>query len=185
MKTCGAVLLGTILLGSATAEAQFIKPETLLTVADVSRITKVPGVKTVPQDPIKGASGDLNFADAKGELLLSLAMQQPASFQAAKRRRAPPSPASATRPTNTRKTPGGGLPPFILIFRQGPYGVMLTSFFEPGQSASRSAGSAQGTGAGHHRPASETEAEIRGGRGLVSIIPYERRHDWRGAPSPH
>ena len=84
MKMCGAVLLGTILLGGAMAEAQFIKPETLLTVADVSRITKIPGVKTVPQDPIKGASGDVNFADAKGELLLSLALQPPASFQSAK-----------------------------------------------------------------------------------------------------
>ena len=132
MKMWGAVLLGTILLGSATAEAQFIKPETLLTVADVSRITKVPGVKTVPQDPIKGASGDVNFADAKGELLLSLAMQQPASFQAAKKQSGAAVAGVGDEAYEYPKTPGGGLPPFMLIFRQGPYGVMLTSFFEQG-----------------------------------------------------
>ena len=132
MKLCGAVLLGTILLGGATAEAQFIKPETLLTVADVSRITKVPGVKTVPQDPTKGASGDVNFADAKGELLLSLALQPPSSFQAAKSQAGAAVTGVGDEAYEYPKAPGGGLPPFILIFRQGPYGVMLTSFFEQG-----------------------------------------------------
>lgn len=132
MKMRGAVLLGTILLGTATAEAQFIKPETLLTVADVSRITKVPGVKTVPQDPVKGASGDVNFADAKGELLLSLAMQQPSSFQSAKKQAGTAVAGVGDEAYEYPKTPGGGLPPFMLIFRQGPYGVLLTSFFEPG-----------------------------------------------------
>ena len=132
MKMCGAVLLVAILLGSATAEAQFIKPETLLTVADVTSITKVAGVKTVPQDPTTGASGDVNFADAKGALLLSRAMQQPSSFQAAKKQAGAAVAGVGDEAYEYPKEPGGGLAPFMLIFRQGPYGVMLTSFFEQG-----------------------------------------------------
>jgi hypothetical protein len=126
------VLLSITLLGSATAEAQFIKPEALLSVGDVARITKVPGVKTVPQDPAKGASGDVNFADAKGELLLSLAMQAPSSFQSAKKQAGAAVAGVGDEAYEYPKDPGGGLPPFMLIFRQGPYGVMLTSFFEAG-----------------------------------------------------
>jgi hypothetical protein len=129
---CGAVVLTAIVLAHSPAEAQFIKPETLLTVADVSRITKVAGVKTVPQDPIKGASGDVNFADAKGELLLSLSMQAPASFQAAKKQAGAAVAGVGDEAYEYPKEPGGGLPPFMLIFRHGPYGVMLTSFFEQG-----------------------------------------------------
>ena len=131
MRLCGVVLAGIILLGSTAAEAQFIKPEALLTVADVTSITKIP-VKTVPQDPIKGASGDVNFADTKGELLLSLAMQAPSSFQAAKRQAGDAVAGVGDEAYEYPKEPGGGLKPFMLIFRQGPYGVMLTSFFEKG-----------------------------------------------------
>ena len=132
MKTCGVVLLGITLLGTATAEAQFIKPETLLTVADVTRITKVPGVRTVPQDPTKGASGDVNFVDAKGEMLLTLTMQPPSMFQSAKKEAGAPVAGVGDEAYEYPKAPGGGLPPFMLIFRQGPYGVMLVSFFEAG-----------------------------------------------------
>jgi hypothetical protein len=89
-------------------------------------------VKTVPQDPVKGASGDVNFADAKGELVLSLAMQAPASFQAAKKQAGTAVAGVGDEAYEYPKDPGGGLAPFMLIFRQGPYGVMLTSFFEKG-----------------------------------------------------
>ena len=131
MKTCGMVLLGIMVLGSATASAQ-VKPEALLTVADVTRITKVAGVRTVPQDPVKGASGDVNFADAKGDLLLSLSLQHPTMFQAAKKNAAAPVAGVGEEAYEyPNAATAGGRAPFMLIFRKGQHGVMLTSFFEP------------------------------------------------------
>ena len=74
----------------------------------------------------------MNFADSKGALLLSLALQAPASFQAAKGQAGTAVTGVGDEAYEYPKAPGGGLPPFMLIFRQGPYGVMLTSFFEQG-----------------------------------------------------
>lgn len=130
MKTCGIVLLSMMVLGSVPATAQ-VKAEALLTATEVTRITKVAGVRTVPQDPIKGASGDVNFADAKGELLLSLYLQHPTMFQAAKKNAAAPVAGVGEEAYEypDAKT-AAGLAPYMLIFRKGLQGVMLTSFFD-------------------------------------------------------
>lgn len=48
----------------------------LLTVADVTKVTGVQGVKLVDKDPSKGAGGDLNFATADGKMLLLLVVTE-------------------------------------------------------------------------------------------------------------
>jgi hypothetical protein len=45
----------------------------LLTAADVSKVTGLPGVQLVPRNPSKGAGGDLNFALPNGKLILMVA----------------------------------------------------------------------------------------------------------------
>ncbi|HYD53256.1 MAG TPA: hypothetical protein VEA99_11535 [Gemmatimonadaceae bacterium] len=47
----------------------------LLTVSEVERISGVSGVQVVPKDPSKGAGGDVNYADANGELLAMMLVQ--------------------------------------------------------------------------------------------------------------
>lgn len=51
----------------------------LLTVADVTKVTGIQGVKLVDKDPSKGAGGDLNFATADGNMLLLLVVTEEAS----------------------------------------------------------------------------------------------------------
>jgi len=48
----------------------------LLTVADVTKITSIQGVKLVDKDPSKGAGGDLNFATPDGKMLLLLVVTE-------------------------------------------------------------------------------------------------------------
>jgi len=36
---------------------------------DITKITGIPGIKKIPRDPSKGASGDLNFTNAKGNVI--------------------------------------------------------------------------------------------------------------------
>jgi hypothetical protein len=130
MNTCGWILLGIMVLGVTPAPAQ-VKADALVTVADVTRITKISGVRSVPQDPTTGASGDVNFADAKGEMLLSLMLQHPAMFQAAKKNAAAPVAGVGDEAYEyPNAATAGGLAPYMLIFRKGPQGVMLTSFFD-------------------------------------------------------
>jgi hypothetical protein len=122
--------MGLLALGGGTASAQ-LEADALLTVADVMRITKVAGIRTVPQDPTKGASGDVNFADAKGELLLSLTLQRPAMFQMAKKNAAAPVAGVGEEAYEyPNAATAGGMAPFMLIFRKGAQAVMLTSFFD-------------------------------------------------------
>ncbi|MDP1809020.1 MAG: hypothetical protein Q8L35_05720 [Actinomycetota bacterium] len=51
----------------------------LLTVADVTKVTGIQGVKIVDKDPSKGAGGDLNFATPDGKMLLLLVVTEDAN----------------------------------------------------------------------------------------------------------
>lgn len=54
------------------------RADDLLKIADVEAATGLKGLKLVPKDPMKGAGGTLNFADADGKLVL-LVMIEPMS----------------------------------------------------------------------------------------------------------
>jgi len=63
----------TLFVMSASTVFSQTKPASgaqYLTVQDVEKITGLHGVKLVPADPLKGAGGDLNFANEDGKLIL-------------------------------------------------------------------------------------------------------------------
>jgi hypothetical protein len=72
-----AVLL---LLGPALAAAGAGAGDGRLSVADVEKVTGLKGIRLAPHDPSKGAGGDLNFADAGGQLVLMVVLEPGESY---------------------------------------------------------------------------------------------------------
>ncbi|MGO9642072.1 MAG: hypothetical protein ACLP1Y_12300 [Candidatus Acidiferrales bacterium] len=101
----------------------------LLSPADVSKVTGFPGVKFIPQDPSKGAGGDLNFALPDGKQIL-LANFQDAKFY---------NQSKAMKQYYGGEVQGVGDEAFIgkvmglelvLYFRKGTRSVALSSFID-------------------------------------------------------
>ncbi len=125
-RFCASVVM-TLVTVSVSAQPQLLR---LLSPLDVLEVTKVKGVKTVEKNPTTGASGDLNFADGEGELLLLMTVQPKAEFQLIKRTVAAPVAGvgeEAYQAPNAAAS--GGMPPFMLVFRKGDSAVTLTSMF--------------------------------------------------------
>ena len=84
-----ACALVAIALMSSSSGAQKLSSRALadkvLTLADVAEVTKVRGLRTVEKDLATVASGDLNIADASGEVLLMLTVSPASEFALLKR----------------------------------------------------------------------------------------------------
>ncbi|MFZ6756079.1 hypothetical protein ACO0K9_02575 [Undibacterium sp. Ji50W] len=52
----------------------------LLSVADIEKTTGLSGVQSVPKDPVKGAGGELNFANAEKKLVAIVMIQDASMF---------------------------------------------------------------------------------------------------------
>lgn len=55
-------------------------PATLLTPADVEQVSGLSGLSVVPYDPAVGAGGDVNIADASGQLVAMLVVEGPETW---------------------------------------------------------------------------------------------------------
>jgi hypothetical protein len=99
----------------------------LLTPADVSKVTGLPGVILVPRNPSKGAGGDLNFALPNGKMMLMVAFLDTDAYNQSK----------AQKSVYGGDVKGVGDDAFIgkvmgmesiLYFRKGARGAALSSF---------------------------------------------------------
>jgi hypothetical protein len=117
--------------GSAHAVAG-LDYATLLTPADVESVSGLTGLKTVPYDPKVGAGGNVNIAEADGQLVAMLIVQDAEYYDAWK---------SDGETFLSDYTPAVGDESFIgpdasvtpdsyiFAFRQGEYAVVLDTFF--------------------------------------------------------
>ena len=73
-----------LLLGCCLALAAFAQSpdDKYLTGADVDKAVGMKGVKLIPRGSVAGAGGDLNFADASGELILMVQFTDAKSYEA-------------------------------------------------------------------------------------------------------
>jgi hypothetical protein len=71
-KRLSLVLVAAIIfvLAAPGLRAQSTPYDKYLTSADIEKAVGMTGVKSVPREPRKGAGGHLNFANAKGDLIL-------------------------------------------------------------------------------------------------------------------
>ena len=101
-----------------------------LTSADIEKAVGMTGVKSVPREPRKGAGGHLNFANAKGDLILLASFLAAADFNSYKN--AP----------GMVKSPAQGLGdeafigpasdlPYMLVVRKGDKCLALSTFADP------------------------------------------------------
>ncbi|HEY8243113.1 MAG TPA: hypothetical protein VII68_06595 [Casimicrobiaceae bacterium] len=102
----------------------------VLTLGDVAEVTKVRGLRTVEKDPRTVASGDLNIADASGEVLLMLTVSPASEFALLKRTAAARVEGVGDEAYEApNKQAAGGMAPYMLILRKGDFTAMLVSTF--------------------------------------------------------
>lgn len=108
----------------------------LLSPAEVSKISGIAGIKSVPKDPAKAAGGDLNFAKPDGTLVLMVTFQTVDPKDLAKNSKTKSFKDVYVGPV----TPGVGDASFespvtgertILTFLKGNHWVTLGSFLNP------------------------------------------------------
>lgn len=101
----------------------------LLTPADVSKVSGLSGVKSIPRDPSKGAGGDLNFALPDGKQILLVTFMDTKAYAQSK----------AMQGVYGGEVQGVGDEAFvgkvlgmesILYFRKGTHCVALSSFID-------------------------------------------------------
>lgn len=123
---CAALV---VLLMAAPTAAQ-VNAERVLTALDVALITKEKGIHTVEKNLNTGASGDVNYADGQGELVLMMTVQPKAEFDLIKRTVAAPVAGVGDEAYQApNAAAAGGMPPYMLVFRKGAYAVTLISSF--------------------------------------------------------
>jgi hypothetical protein len=134
MRLQSACALVVITVMSSSIAAQKFSAQALadkvLTLIDVTQVTKVKGLRTVEKDLRTVASGDLNIADASGEVLLMLTVSPASEFALMKRTAAARVEGVGDEAYEApNKEAAGGMAPFMLFFRTGPYAAMLVSTF--------------------------------------------------------
>ena len=67
-------------LDTTTTPAATPDPAELLTPVDVERVSGLSGLTVVPYDPATGAGGDVNIADASGQLVAMLVIEGPETW---------------------------------------------------------------------------------------------------------
>jgi len=108
-----------------------------LTTADIEKATGLTGVKLVPREPRKGAGGHLNFANAKGDLILLASFLSAADFNSYKN--APGMVKSQVQGLGDEAFigPASDLP-YMLVVRKADKCLALSTFADPQQpSANR------------------------------------------------
>lgn len=119
------------IVGGGSSSAGKTAPDysKLVTPADVEKVTGFKGIKIVPADPTNGAGGDLNFAQANGELVMMANFGDKAWFEANKKTPNYRGPVSGIGDAAFNgPTAQMGTKIFQLGFVKGDTGVLLTSF---------------------------------------------------------
>jgi hypothetical protein len=101
--------------------------EKYLTGPDVEKVTGMKGVKLTPRGSAAGAGGDLNFADASGELILMVQFTDTKNFGGFKNKYAK----GAVSGVGDQAIQGAampGMPDNLLAFTKGTRCVVLTAF---------------------------------------------------------
>jgi hypothetical protein len=131
LLTCVLVAMAVM---SSSLGAQKLSTRALadkvLTLGEVAEVTKVRGLRTVEKDLRTVASGDLNIADASGEVLLMLTVSPASEFALLKRTAAARVEGVGDEAYEApNKEAAGGMAPYMLILRKGAYSAMLVSTF--------------------------------------------------------
>lgn len=101
--------------------------EKYLTAADVEKVTGIKGVNLIPRGSVAGAGGDLNFADASGELILMVQFTDAKNYESFKNKY----PKGAVSGVGNQAVQGAlmpGMPDNLLVFIKGAHCVALTAF---------------------------------------------------------
>jgi hypothetical protein len=124
IPTGGIILLAAALAASLFAQNPY---EKYVTSADFEKTVGMKGVKLIPRMSQSGAGGDLNFANASGELILMIQFTNIKNFEGYKKMYAKGSVAGV----GDQALQGAVIPGFpdgILVFTKGNECVALTSF---------------------------------------------------------
>jgi len=112
--------------------------EDLLTPADVEGVSGLTGLQVVPYDPAIGAGGDINIADASGQLVAMLVEEGPETWEAwltdgftVGESYSPPVGDESFIGPN----PDVSATPYIFGFRKGDTAIVLDTYFADGTSA--------------------------------------------------
>ena len=107
----------------------------LLTIADIEKVTGLPGVKLVPRNPKIGAGGDLNFATADDNLLVMLVVADMDIFNQWKTGKNYVYKQLTNIGDEAYSAPGGGVQ-YIVFFKSGNEVASISSFqnFETGEA---------------------------------------------------
>jgi hypothetical protein len=99
----------------------------LLTIADIEKVTGLPGVKLVPRNPKIGAGGDLNFATADDNLLVMLVVADMDIFNQWKTGKNYVYKQLTNIGDEAYSAPGGGVQ-YIVFFKSGNEVASISSF---------------------------------------------------------
>lgn len=101
--------------------------EKYLTGADIEKVTGMKGVKLIPRGSAAGAAGDLNFADASGELVLMVQLADAKNYDGIQKKY-PKGAVSGVGDQATRGAMMPGMSDNLLAFTKGGHCVILTAF---------------------------------------------------------
>jgi hypothetical protein len=126
----GKLISGTIALFLLTALAISIPAQSdrylkYLGTADVEKATDLKGIRIVPNGP--DADGDLNFARADGQLILSASFYASSAYAEARSSETGFKSAVKGVGEDAFMGPADGPPLYILAFRKGIYAVVLNT----------------------------------------------------------
>jgi hypothetical protein len=115
----------------SAGDATTLAVGSLLTAADVEKISGLKGIRIVPYDPSKGAGGDINLATSEGKLVVMGNFGDGARFDSEK-----------VTPNYRKAIPGLGdaafvgpskdiMPTLYIVgFKKGDHTALLTTFFK-------------------------------------------------------
>jgi hypothetical protein len=123
------VLRICVCLGCCLAFTAFAQnpTEKYLTGTDIDKVTGMKGVKLIPRMSVAGAGGDLNFADASGELILMVQITDAKNYDGFKKKYAK----GAVSGVGDQAFQGAilpGMPDNVLAFTKGSRCFVLTAF---------------------------------------------------------
>jgi hypothetical protein len=110
------------------ASAQNMEARELLTVEDVEGVTGIQDLKLVPKNPVKGAGGDLNFAQQDEELILMVNIQDRSMYETWKSQEGYFHADVPDVGDEAFEGPSFGEVRYILVFRKGGKTISLSSF---------------------------------------------------------
>ena len=124
-------LVAAIIVSTAPClQAQGNPYDKYLTVADIEKATGMTGIKQVPREPRKGAGGHLNFADAKGEMILLASFLTAADFNLYKNNKEMVK--STVQDLGDEAMIGPAIDlPYMLLVRKGDKCLALSTFADP------------------------------------------------------